>query len=134
MFVFLKTFARIFVHRFTAINKKNMKSSSFNRSEIMSMAWSIKKQNQFLTFSQSLVQAWKVAKLKKALAAGEAKFTFQKTNGEVREAIGTTKAGAFQYEYKGTERTESPNQIKYFDLEKSAWRSFRAERILSVAA
>jgi len=107
-----------------------------SRSEVLTLAHSIRRQNQFLTWGQCQAQAWKVVRLRSALRAGAARFSFQKTDGEVREAYGTTNAGLFQYQSKGTaaDRAESPCQIKYFDLEKNAWRSFRAERILSVAA
>lgn len=52
----------------------------------------------------------------------------------MREACGTLNPDLFQYEHKGSDRAESPTAIKYFDLDKNAWRSFRAERILKVAA
>lgn len=104
------------------------------RSEVLTLAHQIRKQNQFLTWGQCQAQAWKVIRLRSALRAGATRFTFQKTDGEVREAYGTLNSTLFQYEHKGTERNESPTAIKYFDLDKNAWRSFRAERILSVAA
>lgn len=105
-----------------------------SRKEVMTLAWQIKRQNQFLTFGQAQRQAWQVCRLQTALRAGAVRFTFQKNDGEVREAYGTTNTALFTYTYKGEERAPAPCQIKYFDLEKSAWRSFRAERILSVAA
>lgn len=105
-----------------------------NRSEVLSLAWAIRRQNQFLTWGQCQAQAWKVCKLRAELRAGAVRFTFQKTDGEVRQAYGTLNAELFAYTSKGSERVESPCQIRYFDLEKNAFRSFRAERILSVAA
>lgn len=104
------------------------------RSEALTLAHQIRRQNQFLTWGQCQSQAWKVVKLRAALRTQPTRFTFQKTDGEVRQAYGTTNTTFFQYEHKGTDRAEAPCQIKYFDLEKMAWRSFRAERILSVAA
>lgn len=108
--------------------------SKFNRSEILTLAWTIYRQNQFLTFGQCQASAWKVAKLRVALRAGETRFTFQKTDGEVRTAVGTLNTSLFTYQHKGTDRAESVAVVKYFDLDKKAWRSFRAERILSIAA
>lgn len=104
------------------------------RSEVLLMAWAIRRQNQFLTWGQCQAQAWKVIRLRAALRVGVASFTFQKNDGEVREAKGTLNAQLFQYEHKGTDRSESLTVVKYFDLDKNAWRSFRAERILTVAA
>ncbi len=105
-----------------------------NRSEVLALAWAIRRQNQFLTWGQCQAQAWKVVKLRAALRAGKATFTFQKNDGEVRQAVGTLNAEFFSYTNKGSDRAELPTVIKYFDLEKNAFRSFRAERIVSVAA
>lgn len=106
----------------------------FSRSEILTLAHQIRRQNQFLTWGQCQAQAWQVARLRAALRAGATRFTFQKQDGEVREALGTLNPAFFQYEYKGSDRAESPTAIRYYDLEKGGWRSFRAERILKVAA
>ena len=105
-----------------------------NRSEVLTLAHAIRRQNQFLTWGQCQAQAWQVVRLRAALRAGATRFTFQKQDGEVREAYGTLNTALFQYDYKGTDRAESPTAIRYFDLDKNAWRSFRAERILQVAA
>ena len=104
------------------------------RSQALSLAWSIRRQNQFLTWGQCQAQAWKVVKLRAALHAGKTTFTYQKNDGEVRQAVGTLNAGFFSYTNKGSDRAELPTVVKYFDLEKNAFRSFRAERILSIAA
>ena len=106
----------------------------FNRSEIHTLAHQIRRQNQFLTWGQCQAQAWQIVRLRAALHLGATRFVFQKQDGEVREAYGTLNPTLFQYEHKGSDRAESPTAIKYFDLDKNAWRSFRAERILKVAA
>ena len=106
----------------------------FNRSEVLTLAHQIRRQNQFLSWGQCQAQAWQVVRLRAALRAGAVHFVFQKQDGEVREAFGTLHPDFFQYEYKGSDRAENPTAIKYFDLDKNAWRSFRAERILKVAA
>lgn len=106
----------------------------FNRSEILILAHQIRRQNQFLTWGQCQAQAWQIVRLRTALRLGATRFVFQKQDGKVREAYGTLNPTLFQYEHKGSDRAESPTAIKYFDLDKNAWRSFRAERILKVAA
>lgn len=106
----------------------------FTRSEVLSLAWAIRRQNQFLTWGQCQTQAWQVVRLRAVLRAGATRFTFQKQDGEVREAYGTLNPNLFKYEMKGSDRAENLTAIKYFDLDKQAWRSFRAERILQVAA
>lgn len=108
--------------------------SQVSRSEVLRLAHQIRKQNRFLSWSQCQRTAWQVARLKAALHGGAVRFRFQKTDGEIREAYGTTADGLFEYERKGTGGTPSPCQIKYFDLDKGAWRSFRAERFLGLAA
>lgn len=121
---------RIFAHT----NSDNVMKQQINRSEVLTLAHQIRRQNQFLTWGQCQAQAWKVARLRLALRAGAARFTFQKQDGEMREAYGTLNPDLFRYEHKGGDRAECPTAIKYFDLDKNAWRSFRAERIMQVAA
>lgn len=100
----------------------------------MILAHAIRRQNQFLTWSQCQAQAWKVAKLQTALRGGVVVFTYQKQDGEVRRAEGTLSADLITYQAKGTGRPAPITVVKYFDLERKAFRSFRAERILSIAA
>ena len=104
------------------------------RSQVFTLAHSMKKQNQFLTWSQCLVSAWQVIKLKEAMRNGKVKFAFQKVNGERREAEGTLKTELISYTPKGTSKPSPITLVKYFDIQKNSYRSFRAERILSVAA
>lgn len=111
-----------------------MNTTNISRSKVMKAAHAIRRQNTDLTWGQCQVQAWQVARLCAALRAGATRFTFQKQDGEVREAYGTLNPALFQYETKGSGRAENLTAIKYFDLDKQAWRSFRAERILNVAA
>lgn len=111
-----------------------MKSSNNIKSQVFTLAHAMRKQNTFLTWSQCLVQAWKVIKLKNQLREGIVSFSFQKTNGEVREAKGTLSTEHFNYTSKGTSKPSPITLVKYFDMEKNSFRSFRAERILNIAA
>lgn len=103
------------------------------KSKVFSLAWSIKKQNSFLSFSYCLKQAWSIVKLQSSLRTNVVTFEFQKNDGEVRRAVGTLDTTRFDYSRKTDTSRELPNVIKYFDLEKNAWRSFRAERFLKAA-
>lgn len=64
-----------------------------------------------------------VTKFKNLLNEGELSFSFEKVNGELREARGTTntnKIPAINLSQGG----ETPGEkIPYFDLDKGAWRS-----------
>lgn len=78
-------------------------------------------------------KAMMIESLKEKLCTGVAHFLYIKKNGEVREAWGTTNA-TLAYKYtngRGVSR-EIYSTTAYFDIEKSAWRSFRWESIVKV--
>ena len=78
-------------------------------------------------------KAMMIQQLKEQLRNGVAHFLYIKKNGEVREAWGTTNA-TLAYKYtngRGVSR-EIYSTTAYFDIEKSAWRSFRWESIVKV--
>ena len=58
--------------------------------EVMSLAWSFVKRNGF-SMSETLKVAWANMKLKLQMKSKIVKFYFQKVDGSVREAYGTTK-------------------------------------------
>ena len=74
-----------------------------------------------------------IQNLKEKLRSGVAHFLYQKKNGELREAWGTTNASlAKKYTNgKGIYR-EYYKTTAYFDIEKGEWRSFRWENIVSI--
>jgi hypothetical protein len=72
--------------------------------------------------------------LKAKLQAGTAHFWFQKVNGEIREAWGTTNHPLMANKIIGTGYSgEQVNTVKYWDVEKGAFRSLRYETLLAVA-
>lgn len=74
-----------------------------------------------------------IQSLKEKLRSGVAHFLYLKKDGSIREAWGTTNA-ALAHKYtngRGCSR-ELYATTAYFDIEKSAWRSFRWERIVQV--
>lgn len=78
-------------------------------------------------------KAMMIQQLKEQLRNGVAHFLYIKKNGEIREAWGTTNA-TLAYKYtngRGVSR-EIYSTTAYFDIEKSAWRSFRWESIVKV--
>ena len=74
-----------------------------------------------------------IQQLKEQLRNGVAHFLYIKKNGEVREAWGTTNATlANKYTNGNGISREFFKTTAYFDIEKSAWRSFRWESIVKV--
>ena len=72
--------------------------------------------------------------LKAKLQAGTAHFWFKKLNGEIREAWGTTNHVLMTNKIIGNGYTgEQVNTVKYWDVEKGAFRSLRYESLIAVA-
>lgn len=108
-----------------------MNTTKISRSEVMTAAHSMRRQNPSLTFGDCQKLAWKSIRLRSALRTGIINFCYTKENGEMRKATGTLNATYFQYESKGTDRTENPMIVKYYDLDAGAFRSCRADRLIA---
>lgn len=86
-------------------------------------------QSTFLSGAKTMM----VESLKRQMRNGVAHFIYQKKNGEIREAWGTTNASlAAKYTNGCGLSRENYFTMAYFDVEKSGWRSFRWENIISV--
>lgn len=63
-------------------------------------------------------------------------FTFKKKNGELRHACGTKKIDKIKSIDEGAipsgKGAQKTGVIAYFDLDKSAWRSFQEESLISI--
>jgi hypothetical protein len=82
-----------------------------------------------LNQSQAWKKAWAVVKLKKAMSEKEAvEFAFTKVSGEERRAVGTLHPSIVPAT-KGTGKQKPSHIVTYFDLDRNAWRSFRADSI-----
>ena len=101
--------------------------TSIDRSKVAQLANALHYQRG-LTLSAAWTKAWKVVKLKKEMQTGEAVFIYQKKDGTIRSAIGTTNQQYFDYTRK-TSKTYSSLYIRYYDIDKQAFRQFAAERI-----
>lgn len=111
-----------------------MSKFKINRSEVMKLAWAIRRRSPATALADCQIAAWKVMLLHQALHQGSVRFSFLKQNGEVREAIGTLKPDMFIQPPRGTERGSQLLLVRYYDMEKNAIRSFRADQIKQVAA
>lgn len=87
-----------------------------------------------------MIKAYEAAdRLREKLSQGETKFVFKKKDGTIRPAVGTTnldlvpqdlwpKDMSGDYE----EREKQSTNIKFFDLDKLAWRSCNENSIKSI--
>lgn len=67
------------------------------------------------------------------LNSGVVTFTYQKINGETREARGTLVQNLLptHHRTKSSSRKKNPNIICYYDLNSQGWRSFRKDLLES---
>ena len=104
------------------------KITTNDRSQIARIANALHWQKK-LSLSASWRKAWKAYRLKKAMRTGTASFTYTKADGTARQAIGTTAQELTNYTPKGSTANYSPVNIRYYDLEKGAFRQFAADRL-----
>lgn len=77
-----------------------------------------------------------IVELKEKLKNGVVKFSYEKKDGTIREAEGTTKVSileehnAVPQENSGYSYTDEVT--RYYDINSEGWRSFRNESLLSV--
>ena len=76
-------------------------------------------------------------KLKEQLKNGIAEFDFEKKDGTIRHAKGTTNFDVCKessenfVEPKGVKES-NPDYITYWDVEKEGWRSFHSSKLIKV--
>jgi hypothetical protein len=61
-----------------------------------------------------------------ALNEGRVTFTYRKADGTTRQATGTTKTDLIPESVRGktNPNTETSATVRYYDLDRNAWRSF----------
>lgn len=69
--------------------------------------------------------------LSKLLHERVVRFVYQKSDGSVREAVGTLKKDMCPNVKGGSRQTPSHLQI-YFDVEKQEWRCFKKEFLIKI--
>ena len=82
-----------------------------------------------LTLSEAFKRAWAIIKLKAGMSARPTSFFYKKEDGTIREAI-----GYYGDAPQATASAPAPAGlvIKYFDMVANGWRSFRADRFISL--
>lgn len=76
-----------------------------------------------------------IERFKKELRKGEVKFKYYKVNGDIRDAVGTLNPDIIGKENMPNGDKEinySDYNIRYFDLEKKDWRSFKVSNLISI--
>ena len=107
-----------------------MQTTNYTRSQVATLANALHYQQGF-TLSAAWTKAWKVIKLKAAMREGVAQFTFTKKDGSQRPATGTTSPALTGYTPKADapRRNYSPLYVRYYDIERAAFRQFAAARL-----
>ena len=101
------------------------------KKEVMLTAWAFVKEGIFSTIGEALKAAWNKIKLVAKLKKGVAYFQFKKADGTTRNAIGTLKGDNFDYTSKGTTSAPKTNLVKFWDLEKRAFRSLNMDTFIA---
>lgn len=108
-----------------------MSSEKRNKlSEIFKLAWQFVKRNGY-KLSEALKCAWLNIKLKAEMKKRIVKFYFQKIDGSLREAYGTTNPETIP----ATTGTRKPAETvqTYFDTEKQEYRCFKKANLIRIA-
>lgn len=76
-------------------------------------------------------------RLREKLSQGETKFVFKKKDGTIRPAVGTTNLDLVPQDLhpkdmEGEYKPKDESNVTFFDLEKLAWRTCKAENIISI--
>ena len=96
---------------------------------IMRRAWTIARTTG-KAFNICLVKAWSLYRLTQRMRAGVVRFAYEKTDGTLRKATGTLHEVASMV--KGTGRPDDGRTVRYYDVEASGFRSFRAESLITI--
>lgn len=100
------------------------------KSNVFKLAWVFIRKHQ-LSLSQALKIAWRNIKLKVAMATKIVAFTFKKSDGSIREAIGTLKSDMLP-QVKGTGRPTPEHLQLYYDVQKECYRCFSKIELLTI--
>ncbi len=112
-----------------------LRFARLERHQVMQWANAFHYRYHRVSRGEALAIAWRCLKLKKALRAGVVDFVYQKKDGTIRTAKGTTNALLLPKNlspYAGSEGPQNDKVIKYFDYGCQAWRSLLHCNLLSV--
>lgn len=78
-----------------------------------------------------MLKAWGLYRLRKNMKHGYVRFLYKKTNGTMREALGTLMDIPQSKTTRGTAKKPNYGTFCYFDGGKGEFRSFRIENLLT---
>lgn len=75
-----------------------------------------------------------LSRLRMMMRDGEVKFKYEKKDGSIRTARGTTKNDLIPDDHRSEskKRKSTDTILAYFDLDKEEWRCFRKENFLGI--
>lgn len=77
-----------------------------------------------------------IVELKEKIKKGIVKFSYEKKDGTIREAEGTTKPSILEEHnavpQENSEYSYTDEVTRYYDIGSEGWRSFRNENLVSV--
>lgn len=97
------------------------------RHKVFCMAYELMKATG-KAFSVCLSRAWALYRLTRQMHNGIVAFAYEKADGSLRKAKGTLKD--VQSLIKGT-GTENYKTVRYFDVDKQSFRSFKVENFIT---
>lgn len=97
------------------------------RHKVFCMAYELMKATG-KAFSVCLSRAWALYRLTRQMHNGIVTFAYEKADGSLRKAKGTLKD--VQSLIKGT-GTENYKTVRYFDVDKQSFRSFKVENFIT---
>lgn len=103
------------------------------RMRVMKYAWQLFKATGE-AWRSCMLKAWELYRLAKAMRAGVVSFSYLKTDGTIRDAVGTLQDVPAGATLRGKKMTKpSYKTLAYFDVEKKAFRCFRIENLIGFA-
>lgn len=82
-----------------------------------------------------MIKAWELYRLAKKMRQGPVPFYYQKADGSIRKAIGTLRNFPAGVTLNGKRITKpSFKTFAYFDIECNAFRCFKVENLICIAA
>lgn len=95
----------------------------------MLRAWALYRETK-KSFAVCLSKAWALYRMIKKMREGVVEFAFEKADGTLRRARGTLKN--VQIFIKGTGKGTPAKTVRYYDLDRQAFRSFKVENFISL--
>ncbi len=102
-----------------------------NKTQLMARAWAMHRETR-KSMSACMTRAWELVRLSEALhRKGPVHIVYRKKDGSIRKALATLNIGPGLFVDSAFRRPESPKVFTYFDLEKTEFRCFRCENLIS---